>query len=108
MAQRHDNPDEKSQGIVLGLAWFDREQWQRLTEVVENRSELDDTYEQWIQSARDALRNFERQGQSVEKVHIKVDELVAWCKAKGVPIDGKSRSEYVAFLLRKRSGQAEV
>jgi hypothetical protein len=102
MAQRRDPPKRKGQGMVLGLGWFDREQWQRLTEVVENRGELDDTYEKWEQGAREALRNFERQGQSVEKVHINVGALVIWCKAKGVPVNGKLRSEYVASLLRKR------
>ena len=90
--------------MVLGLAWFDREQWQRLTEVVGDRNELDDTYDQWEHGAREALRNFERQGQKVEKVHVNVDALVSWCKAKGLPNNGKSRSEYVATVLRQRNG----
>ena len=93
-----------NQDIVLGLAWFDRKQWQRLTEVVEDRNELDDTYEQWEHGAHDALRNFELQGQKVEKVHVNVEALVSWCKAKSLPVNGKSRSEYVATVLRERNG----
>jgi hypothetical protein len=53
--------------MVLGVAWFSRTQWQRLTEVVEDRNALDDTFEQWERGALDAVRTIERQGQRVER-----------------------------------------
>jgi hypothetical protein len=56
--------------MVLGVAWFSRTQWQRLTEVVEDRNELDDTFEQWERGALDAVRTIERQGKRVEKVYL--------------------------------------
>jgi hypothetical protein len=92
--------------VVVGLAWFDRKQWKRLTEAVADRSELDNTYEQWEQSALDAVRMFERQGQKVEKVHVEVESLVSWCKEKGLPVNGKSRAEYVEQIMRRRHRQA--
>ena len=91
--------------LVVGFAWFDRKQWQRLTKAVEDRNELDDTYEQWEQSALDAVRAIERQGQKVEKVHVEVESLVSWCKEKGLPVNGKSRAEYVTQLMQRRHGQ---
>ena len=94
--------------MVLGFAWFDRQQWHRLTEVVDDRSELDDTFEQWERSALDALRTLERQGQLAEKVHIDVDAFVSWCKAKGLAINGASRAEYASFVLQQRNGKAKV
>ena len=94
--------------MVVGFAWFDREQWHRLTEVVDDRNELDDTFEQWERSALDALRTVERQGQRAEKVHIDVDVLVSWCKGKGFPVNGASRSRYVSFVLQQRNGKDEV
>ena len=94
--------------LVLGFAWFDRQQWHRLTEVVDDRNELDDTFEQWERSALDALRTLERQGQRAEKVHIEVDAFVSWCKGRGFPVNGASRAEYVSFVLQQRDGQAEV
>lgn len=89
--------------MVVGIAWFDREQWQRLTEVVENRNELDGTFEEWEWSAMDAVRAIERQGQRVQKVNVNVDVLVSWCKGKGLPVNGKSRAEYVSFVLQRSS-----
>jgi len=94
--------------MVLGVAWFDRGQWHRLTKVVENRTELDDTFEQWESTALDAVRTMERQGQRVEKVYLDVDALVSWCKVKGLPVNGKSRAQYVSFVLQQRDGQAEA
>ena len=94
--------------VVVGLAWFDRRQWKRLTEVVEDRKELDDTYEQWQQSALQALQMIEREGQRVEKVHIEIESLVSWCKEKGLPVNGKSRAEYVTQIMRRRHGQTKA
>jgi len=94
--------------VVVGVAWFDRKQWKRLTEAVEDRNELEDTYEQWQQSALDAVRMIERQGQRVEMVHVEVESLVFWCTEKGLPVNGKSRAEYVTQLMRRRHGQAKA
>ncbi|TMH82221.1 MAG: hypothetical protein E6H47_14275 [Betaproteobacteria bacterium] len=94
--------------MVVGLAWFDRKQWQRLTEAAEDRNELDDTYEQWQQNALDAVRMIERQGQKVERVHVEVESLVSWCKEEGLPVNGKSRAEYVTQLMRRRHGQSKA
>lgn len=100
--------DTPGRTLVVGLAWFDRKQWQRLAEIVEDRNELDETYEKWEQSARDAVRVIERQGQKVERVHVEVESLVSWCKEKGVPVNGKSRAEYVAQLMQRRHGPAKA
>ncbi|TMI03692.1 MAG: hypothetical protein E6H43_04100 [Betaproteobacteria bacterium] len=94
--------------LVVGLAWFDRKQWQRLTEAVEDRNDLDDTYEQWQESALDAVQMIERQGQKVERVHVEVESLVSWCKEMGLPVNGKSRAEYVTQLMQRRHGQAKA
>lgn len=86
--------------MVVGLGWYDRAQWQRLTEVVEDRSELDDTYEEWKHGALDTMQMMERQGHKIVKVPVDVEALVAWCQERSLPINGKTRSEYVSFVLR--------
>jgi hypothetical protein len=93
--------------VVVGVAWFDRKQWKLLTEAVEDRNELDDTYEQWQQNAVEAVRMIEREGQKVEKVHVEVETLVSWCKENGLPVNGKTRAEYVTEIMRRRHGQAK-
>jgi hypothetical protein len=88
----------------IGLAWFDREQWQRLTEVVPDRSELDDTYDQWERSAKETMKNLRRSGQAVEKVPIRIEELLAWCTLRGVAPDGKARSQFASEILQRKYG----
>jgi hypothetical protein len=92
--------------VVVGVAWFDRKQWRRLTEAVADRGELEDTYEQWEQSALEAVRMIEREGRKMEKVHVEVESLVSWCKEKGLPVNGESRAQYVTQLVQRRHGQS--
>jgi hypothetical protein len=75
--KRHRPKISVSGGSQVGLAWFTREQWQRLTEVVDDRNELDDTFEQWERNALAALYKLESQGHSVRKVMVDVETLAA-------------------------------
>lgn len=43
----------------------------------------------------------------MERVTIDVDELEAWCRSRGWPINEKSRSRFIAYLLRRRKGEFE-
>jgi isopentenyl diphosphate isomerase/L-lactate dehydrogenase-like FMN-dependent dehydrogenase len=88
---------------VIGLGWYSREQWEALTKVVPDRSELDDTYEAWEAQATDALQTLAAQGARPVKVQVDVQELVAWCRSKDRPVNGESRADFVGHLLAKHS-----
>jgi hypothetical protein len=91
------------QDIVYSFAWFQPEQWSRLKEVVDDPSSLDDTYEEWRASAEKAISEFRATGQRVQKISIKVSELLIWCESKGYKPDSKARSEYTAALAQARN-----
>jgi hypothetical protein len=61
---------------VIGVAWFVREEWLKLAAVVPDRSELDDTFEEWEKNAQRALRMLEAEGHKVQKVTITIDALM--------------------------------
>lgn len=94
-------------GTVVGLAWFDRKQWQRLADAVEDRGELAASYEQWQEGAVEAVRLAEQAGTKVERVHVEVESLVAWCKEKRRGVSAASCTEYVNELTRRRHRKAE-
>lgn len=94
-------------GTVVGVAWFDRKQWKRLAEAVEDRGELDATYEQWQESAFEAVRLAEQEGRKVERVHVEVESLVSWCKEKRRGVSAASCKEYVSELTQRRHRKAE-
>ena len=87
-------------GSQVGFAWFTREQWQRLAEVVDDRNELDDTFEQWERNALAALYKLESQGHSVRKVRVDVETFVTWCRGRGRRVDSAARADYVIALLK--------
>ncbi len=90
------------QKIVYAMTWFQPDEWQKLKEVVDDPSSLDDSYFDWKVSAEDAIREFHENGQQVRKISIKVNKLLDWCEENGVRPDGKARSEYAAYLAQER------
>ena len=85
---------------MVGFAWFTREEWLKLTAVVPDRSELDDTFEAWERNASEALRMVESNGQKTKKIMVEVAALVAWCQEHGKLVNGASRAEYVSHVMR--------
>jgi hypothetical protein len=51
--KRYQVPNTMTQ---LGLAWYSREDWERLREIADDRDKLDDTYEDWERQALKMIR----------------------------------------------------
>ncbi len=77
----------------VGLAWFDEPQYLRLLEVAADREQLHDTYAAWLRGAEALIATLPVKPVIVP---IEIDALLAWCRERGVPLDGAARSEYVA------------
>jgi hypothetical protein len=88
--------------LVTGVAWYRPEQWARLREVSEDVENLDETYEAWVQTAEQLLRDGIPADVTVEKIDIDVEEVLAWCNVRGLPMNAESRSRYVSERLRQR------
>jgi hypothetical protein len=85
---------------VAGCAWYRAEQWERLLEISADRDKLEATYEEWVVNALESLQKMRQAGMRVEKMDVDVEELLAWCRARGLQVDGKARSQYAAEMLR--------
>ncbi|MDZ7291407.1 MAG: hypothetical protein ONB44_09345 [candidate division KSB1 bacterium] len=57
-----------------------------------------------MKNAEKALQQFGATGMQVEPVEVDVDELVAWCKEQGIPMDSAARSRYAAEKIREKYG----
>ncbi|WP_305907366.1 hypothetical protein Q9L42_016285 [Methylomarinum sp. Ch1-1] len=97
-ARKHRKIDS-SEPMCFGFGWYSEEEWTKLIEVVSDRSELDDTYQDWEKNATNALQMLRNQGIEATKVMVKVADLQQWCQKQGRPIDGETRAEYVSHLL---------
>ena len=92
--------------IVTGCAWYRADQWERLLEISVDRDRLGDSYEAWVENAEETLRSLQAQqtaGVTIEKVEVDVEEMLAWCRERGVEVDAEARAEYAADLLRRRT-----
>ncbi len=78
------------------IAWYRREQWSNLKQVSADAAELEDSYDEWVQNAEDAIQKFVAEGMSIRKVDVDVNELVLWCKKMCISIDGAARSQYAS------------
>jgi len=87
---------------VIGLAWYQRDEWDRLREISSDVDRLEETWDEWRDIAEEKLRELRARGLTVEKVVIEVERLAKWSEEAGRTIDGAARSEYAAELLRKR------
>src|SRR5436190_9438128 len=92
----HGRPRPAPTDVAVG--WYDAVQWTKLKQVAVDADNLDDSYEAWKRNAESFERELRRKGIEIQRVHIDVDSLIAWCQAGNKAIDGKARSEYAAQL----------
>ncbi|MBN2011687.1 hypothetical protein JW960_20325 [candidate division KSB1 bacterium] len=93
MAPRH---------MVVGIAWFRANQWERLREISVDKDDLETTFEQWHKMARKTLSKFRLQGMHVHKVDVDVEELETWCQLEKRPVDAAARSEFASYKLQQQ------
>ncbi|MDH4188419.1 MAG: hypothetical protein OEV08_15630 [Nitrospira sp.] len=81
---------------VLGVGWYRPEQWALLLAHSADCDELEASHAEWLASAEPTLDRIRAIGQNPIKIDIDVEEMIAWCSAKGMPLDGKARSQFIA------------
>ena len=100
MKKTSNNQDEAR--IITGVAWYRPEQWRRLREVAEDVENLEESYEEWLQTAERLIREGIPSNVSIEKIDVDVEDLLTWCNARGFEINGKTRTQYVSEKLRAK------
>ena len=100
--------DQRANRVVVGVAWYRREQWPRLLEVSIDRDELEDRYDDWLEAMPRRLEEVHRAGHRPVKVDVDLDELMAWCERQGREVDSAARAEFVARKLRDLGAQRAI
>lgn len=91
-----------SEKQVTGIIWWTPEQWERAKRISDDSHAFDDTYQDWKESAEQALKNFHDLRITAYKIEIDLNELIKWCNKKNKPLDGKARSEFVSGKIKER------
>ncbi len=88
----------------MAVAWYRAEDWPRWKAISEDG--MDDTYEEWLKEARQAVLTTSLGGAEVHRVIIEPDQFLKWARSKRKPITGGSRSEYAITTLQNEQLQS--
>lgn len=85
---------ESEPGTRLALAWYRRDQWDMLMEHSADARDIDGTYDEWLATNLRLERQMRAMGAEVVRVDMDIPIVLEWCRRKGLPLNGESRSEY--------------
>lgn len=89
---------------AMGIPWYTLENFDRVKTVMEDAHLLPQVYSLWRLKAEQAERQLRRQGYLVVRAHLDPDEFVAWCRARGLNVNAKARTEFAAEVALKEHG----
>ena len=65
---------------------------------------MNDTWKEWQVKKNDMKRNFRKLGIKVKEVKIDIDQLIIYCKLRGIANNGESRAQ---FVQQKMNGEID-
>ena len=90
-------------GQRVGFAWYWAWAWERLRQAAADAGELEATHAEWLRNAKKGCRELDAAGAAYARIVVNVDELVAWCRERPVPLDTSMRAHFAAKRLRLRA-----
>ena len=82
--------------MEIKLAYYRKNDWRKLLELIDDRESMHDTWEEWHKSYLKAKQGLIAQSLIVNDFIVDLNELKKYCLHKGLPIDGKAPSQYVS------------
>ncbi len=82
--------------IIVGMAWYERDDYPRILEIMEDAEKLPRTYDEWKQRAELGESQMRAAGRRVVRAIIKPEEFVAWCATNGHNVDTNGRTAFAS------------
>jgi hypothetical protein len=89
-------PEAEPGRVPVGLAWYRREDYPRILEMMADRREMHDTYDEWLRDAERLEQRLVSDGHAVTHVTIDPEIFRSWCDQHNLKPVAKSRSRFVA------------
>ncbi|MFN3686119.1 hypothetical protein [Salinarimonas sp.] len=81
---------------AVGIAWYERDDYPRILEIMTDADTLPRTYDAWKKSAEGAERAVKGSGAHVVRAIIEPDKFRAWCLSNGLDVDAKARMRFAS------------
>jgi len=98
----HPAPKHAPDDMVVGVAWYSRDEWPRVRAIAADPETLEASYDDWLKVFTEGKAALRQAGIVAEDVPVLAGDLQAWCAAEGRPIDGDARAGYAAEQLRRK------
>ena len=102
--KKYSMKNKAMKNMVIGIAFYKREQWPLLLETAVDSLVLERTYDEWMEVLDVSVDKIREAGLEPELVEIDVNDLLAWCKKKKIKNDGKARSMFITELSKRKRG----
>jgi len=79
---------------AVGMAWYCRQDYRRVLEIMEDADKLPATYDKWLKNAEAGERELKRRGHIVVRAIINPNEFIAWCWTRNLNIDAQARIQW--------------
>lgn len=80
---------------IVKIAYYRKEDWKRFLQTADDRHNLEDTWEEWYESFIKMKLKLYAEGFETLDAVVDIDELLKYCKAKGIKNDGAARSKFI-------------
>jgi len=101
-------PKPDKSAVIMAVATYSREQWDRLMEVADDRNELESSWEEWKTSHEERIAHLRQQGFEPMEIPVDVDALQEFCRRRGLRNDSGVRAEYAACQAQRRRQSADL
>ena len=79
----------------VNLAYYEKRDWKRFLESIDDRDSMHDTWKEWNKAYLKTKKEMISQGFVVKDFVVDINELINYCKIRGIKNDGKARSQFV-------------
>ena len=84
---------------ALGIVWYrNREHYERCKKAFPDQASML-SYENWFERAEHTLQTLRNQGTVFHLIELDLDELMAWCRSRGVEPDIHARNAFTALRV---------
>lgn len=86
----------------VGVAWYSRDTWVRLSQLAPDPDDLEDTYEDWLRMWHEASARLRQAGINPDRVEVDFEAFRDWCATHGFSLDSAARAQFVSEELQRR------
>jgi hypothetical protein len=97
--------NKESEPVNVGIGFYKREQWEKFKTSASDPQVFEDSYDEWLESFKNFVKNPEIGGVSFKMVVMDFNEFIDYCKKNDLKNTSESRAQFVSEKLRTEGGE---